>query len=183
MNSINLKLAHNLKTLLKTLDIKQGIFAERVGITASYVSSIVKGKTTNVSDQVFNSVELKYGVNKKILTKGSSEDVKAAIKKTKVYFNRGENGFKVAQPEVDYKKHGGWTPQSEETDWGCLNKVVKIIDSDTIYSKALLQNIDAFYQAVMAGNNRRKSDRRKQDVNYDGENRRKEERRQKKTGT
>jgi len=80
--------------------------------------------------------------------------------------------LKVEQPKVDYKKDGGWTPQSKRTDWGCIPKVVEIIDSDTIYSKALLQNVEAFYQAVMTIKNRRKGERRKENIDYDGKNRR-----------
>lgn len=85
----------------------------------------------------------------------------------------------IASPEKEFKPHGGWTPQTDETDWGCIGKVARIIKSDTIYSKALLQNIDAFYEAVMAGEDRRKGERREQDIDYDGEDRRKGERRKK----
>lgn len=95
------------------------------------------------------------------------------------YLKRKHPILSVAQPEADYDEHGGWTPQTKKTDWGCLNKVAEIVDSDTIYSKALLQNIDAFYQAVMAGKDRRKAERRERDAGYDDGERRVGERRRK----
>ena len=61
-----------------------------------------------------------------------------------------------------------------------LEQVLYVLNSETDYSKVLDHNIKVFYRAVKTEEaNRRKGERRKQDVVYDGENRRKGERRQK----
>lgn len=151
MISIYSKVGQNFKALRRILGISQVELADKINVSNSYISAIEKGKAKNISDQLFNSIELKYGISQNILVEGNSDDIKKALKKSNVY--------------------------SDTADWGYLKKVVEIIDSDTIYSKVLLQNIDAFYQAVITGNDRRKGDRRKQDIGYNGEDRRKGERR------
>ncbi len=61
-----------------------------------------------------------------------------------------------------------------------LEQVLYVLNSETDYSKVLDHNIKVFYRAVKTEEaNRRKGDRRKQDVGCGGENRRKGERRQK----
>lgn len=179
MNSIENKLGRNLKSLRNLLDITQVEFAKSIKVTNSYISAIEKGISKNVSNQVFNSIELIYGIKQQLLEEGGLGDIEEAIKKWLNYSTTGPKGDVVAQPEADYGKHGGWTPQTEKADWGCLPKVVEIVESDTIYSKALLQNIDAFYQAVMTGKDRRKGERREQDAEHDGKDRRVGKRRRK----
>lgn len=64
-----------------------------------------------------------------------------------------------------------------------LEQVIYVLSSETDYSKALDHNIEVFYRAVKNEEaNRRKGDRRKNDVGYDGEDRRKGERRRKIAG-
>ena len=179
MNSVEKKLGKNLKYLRNLLDITQVKFAKSINITNSYISAIEKGIAINISDQIFNSIELIYGIKRKVLEEGRFTDIDVAIKDWLNYSENSQESLSVAQPKSNYDKHGGWTPQTDETDWGCIGKVARIIKSDTIYSKALLQNIDAFYEAVMAGEDQRKGERREQDIDYDGEDRRKGERRKK----
>ena len=181
MNLIENNLAQNLKQLRNILDITQVKFAKSIEVTSSYISAIEKGKAKNISNHIFNSIEKRYGIKRKILEQGSFDDIDEAIKKWLNYSKANQKSLNVAQPKSEYDPHGGWTPQSERSDWGCIPKVVKILDSDTIYSKALLQNIDAFYEAVMTVKDRRKGERRTQDIEYDCEDRREDERRKKKT--
>lgn len=144
------------------LKISQEDFSKTVKISAPYLSMIINKKRGPSADFILE-IYRNYSEYAEWLFKGKVDEKKSELKDS----------------EDNFSLHGGWTPQTKETDWGCLNRVMTIIDSDTIYSKALLQNIDAFYQAVMAGKNRRKGERRKQDGDYDGADRRKGERRQK----
>lgn len=150
---------NNLIRLRKALNKTQVEFGQPLGIKGTTISDYERGKI-EPSERVLKLLEVNYSVDPKDL------------------FDKDYN-YRVESPKADWDRHGGWTPQTEKTDWGCLNKVVKIIDSDTIYSKALLQNIDAFYQAVMVGINRRKGERRKKDINIDFKDRRKGEDRRK----
>ena len=60
-----------------------------------------------------------------------------------------------------------------------LERAIYVMGSETDYGKALSHNINVFYRAVKTEEaNRRKGDRRKHDVSYDGEDRRKGDRRQ-----
>jgi len=172
MNSIENKIGHNLKRLRKLLKITQVEFANSIKITSSYVSAIEKGIAKNVSDQIYNSIELIYGIKRKTLEQGSFDDIEKEIKKWLNYSEASKKSLEVAQSSSKYDKHGGWTPQTRKNDWGCIPKVVEIVESDTIYSKALLQNIEAFYEAVMTKKDRRKDERRKENIDYEGEDRR-----------
>ena len=59
-----------------------------------------------------------------------------------------------------------------------LERAIYVMGSETDYGKALSHNINVFYRAVKTEEaNRRKGDRRKQDISYDGEDCRKGERR------
>ena len=59
-----------------------------------------------------------------------------------------------------------------------LERAIYVMGSETDYGKALSHNINVFYRAVKTEEaNRRKGDRRKHDVSYEGEDRRKGERR------
>jgi len=61
-----------------------------------------------------------------------------------------------------------------------LEQAIYVLSSGTDYSKLLDHNIQVFYRALKDKEaNRRKSDRRKQDVSYEGDDRRKGERRRK----
>ena len=59
-----------------------------------------------------------------------------------------------------------------------LERAIYVMGSETDYGKALSHNINVFYRAVKTEEaNRRKGDRRKHDVSYEGEDHRKGERR------
>ncbi len=59
-----------------------------------------------------------------------------------------------------------------------LERAIYVMGSETDYGKALSHNINVFYRAVKTEEaNRRKGDRRKHDVSYEGEDCRKGERR------
>jgi|GEM_PF-4992995 len=145
-------LGKNIRKLRKALNKTQEEFAQPLGIKHTTVSDYEKGKT-KPSKSVFQLIEINYSVDRISL---EAEDY----------------DYRVESPKSDYAPHGGWTPQTKKDEWGCIPKVVKIIDSDTIYSKALLQNIDAFYEAVMTKNDRRKGERRRQNTDFNGEDRR-----------
>jgi len=180
MNSVENKLKNNFKALRNTLDMTQVKIGESLGVTDSYISAIERGEAINPSPQFFNSVELKYGIKQKTLVEGNAEEIKNALKEKTNYPDISENGPGTANPKTDFGKHGGWTPQSRESDWGFINQLANIINSNSKYTEALLLTIETYDKALREGEtNRRKVKRRKQDAEYKGVDRRRVERRQK----
>ncbi len=57
----------------------------------------------------------------------------------------------VAQPEAGYDKHGGGGGRFSDEEQEIFKKVAYILGSESLYSDALIQNIEAFYHAVRVG--------------------------------
>jgi len=57
---------------------------------------------------------------------------------------------KIKSPSPGYKNHGGWDGSKMESDpdFQLAAKVLHIINSGTVYARALKSNIDAFYRAL-----------------------------------
>lgn len=90
------------------------------------------------------------------------------------------NSLDPVKPKTGYDKHGGGGVRFHPEERKLLEQARYVLGSEKGYSKALSQNIKMFYRAVKTEEaNRRKGDRRKQDVSYDGDDRRSGERRQK----
>lgn len=56
-------LKERLKTLISSLSIKKGVFAEKIGFSQSYVSMILNGKRETPTDRFFESVAREFSVN------------------------------------------------------------------------------------------------------------------------
>ncbi len=53
----------------------------------------------------------------------------------------------VRTPEEEYDPHGGWQPRKIKISLE-VKKTIDILESDTIYTTALVANINAFHRAI-----------------------------------
>ena len=103
MNSIDIKISQNFKTLRSVLGISQVKLANTINVSNSYISAIEKGKPKKISDQVFNSIEFKYGIKQKTLEGGTANDIKEALKTAEP----SENIKRIYSRACDIERPGG----------------------------------------------------------------------------
>ena len=69
-----------IKLIIKENNLKQKQFASFLEITESYVSKLIKDSTINISKQLLNSIENRYGYNPDWIVTGSEPKYNTASK-------------------------------------------------------------------------------------------------------
>lgn len=135
INEKNLKeIGSRIRLIRKTYGLNQAEFSESIGISSNYLSNLETGKF-KPSMPILLAIKNRYSIiPKAILTGQEFTD----IGKTP-YLNK----IKEAVPE--YGLQG-----LEERDW--FRKTYEIIASKTIYSSALISNINAFHHTIQQNN-------------------------------
>lgn len=67
----NLNLSDRIKIILKENHLKQKELAKELGVTESYISALLKGRNTNISQALATLIEEKYGYNSEWVLNGT----------------------------------------------------------------------------------------------------------------
>ena len=127
----------------KDWDRKQKVLAMEAGISEGHLSDIVKNKKpASFKTQVAlaKAAGFSYENFLDLVRKIHMDDDLSFLDKK----------ARVSMPEKKYDPHGGWRPRLVGEDYEYAGKVLKILESKTVYSSALKANIDAFYHALMS---------------------------------
>ena len=71
-----LTLGDRLKQIIKDQSLKKYTFADSLGVTPSYISLLLKGEKTNISNTLAKLIEEKYGYSLKWIIYGEGEKYK-----------------------------------------------------------------------------------------------------------
>ena len=69
-------LAERMRYLINTLKVKQKAFAQACGVSEDYISLLVTGRRTSISEPMYRLISLIYGVNEVWLKTGEGEPFK-----------------------------------------------------------------------------------------------------------
>lgn len=71
-----MNLSDRIKIILIENKLKQKEFAKEIGVTESYISAIINGRNTNLSQSLSSLIEEKYGYNAEWVLKGTEPKLK-----------------------------------------------------------------------------------------------------------
>lgn len=125
------QITNKLEKILLHAGIDQAEFARRLGITSGYASDLINGKKIIISETLAKLICREFNLDPEWFYCEKDEQVAEAIPKHELYA-----GWKLSQELL----------RSE--DRILLEKALETITSETIYSSALISNINAFYQAM-----------------------------------
>lgn len=66
-----MNLSDRIKIILKENHLKQKELAKELGVTESYISALLKGRNTNISQALATLIEEKYGYNSEWVLNGT----------------------------------------------------------------------------------------------------------------
>jgi len=122
-------------TIKEKYNKKEGKLAEEAGISGGFLSMVLSGKKkASLENQ------------EKLAEACGYSYINFLALGRKLHMGDKEN--KISSPEKKYDLHGGWKPRLVGEDYEYAGKVLKILESKSIYSAALKANIDAFYNAL-----------------------------------
>ena len=75
-----MQLNDRIKTILKENKLKQKELASEIGVTESYISAIINGRNTKISQSLASLIEEKYGYNSDWILNGFEPKIKQISK-------------------------------------------------------------------------------------------------------
>lgn len=122
MTDAELEVCERFKQIRKSLNMKQGVFADKIKTTQGHVSDI-ENKRKGVSDRVIEIICLKFNINEEWLRSGTGE--MHSIKTddyTKIAVDIDRNDKKARQAIIDY-----WNLSEEDKElfWNFIEKFIK----------------------------------------------------------
>lgn len=140
----NIDVGNRIFSVRKQLGLIQKDFAEKVGISPNFLSEVERS-ISPPSKTLLIAISLRYSINFDWLLTGEGE-----------MFAGNAAGDHIPEAETD-----------GEDIRKALAKTLVVLQSGTLYGKALMENIESFYQAVQTESHLRKTEDRLKKVEQD----------------
>lgn len=150
----NQKFGSRLKDRRELFSLSQVELAEKIGANKSTIQNYEKGDSPSGKYLALLAKELKCMTGWLLMGEGTEPDPPIGDKapKTAPVYNKVEEFADrvphVAAPESDFSLHGGYKRRQVGEDYMYAGKVLEILAQKNAYSIALINNINAFYNAI-----------------------------------